>query len=705
MRAGLLILSLLAGHLCVPVTTEQVKGDQNAQDEEALLDGVCVEDDDCSTSRESVFRRSLTDKRLLDFLWFVECPCAASKRAADEYIQRVESSFAKWTQWSGRLSPDGHFRAACLAYSPLRGVALSSWSLSEKSPVHLCERVCSSDTGTNSSSSTKYDSTALILHLIYEILQGDAIAIIGGTKENLFLRPHADIHIIAIMVPMGASSLDTSKKTQSIRNKIEELIMKTKAAVLPAKMALRFFLDPFSAAARYIGDPKHAVRYRDCTHFNKALTLKSMIAGGERESSNFQAHLLSIGALVDVSDLADLSRDECIRSLNPVLWNPFMLESKMVDKCHRKSCPAKSFCSPIHGCVYKSQQRKSHDLDKAPLSGEFSTSHADLVKASKLHALSVGDKNTSAESLSFLQEPSSESDFSLADVVVGSPDQLQWSPRKSFVEKAIDLGEPLLIKDTMVTTWPAMTKWNMLYISENMGAEVLPAVKCTNTSLTFDPDVRAPLKLNLTLSYVSRNMSTGSFFSCIQHPSTDCHDDHSGHYYFGQVPEMLSKDLLPDQFLYNTEQDHTSHKQFIWISSPGMITHGHFDQDYNFFVQLIGEKRFTLWSPSQHELLSVFPRVHPMWHKSQINFRHPDIQRFPSFTKSRALQVTVRPGDVLFIPPYNWHYVETLSPSVSLSTWSHDYQLYGQMNSIYRHDHKFDLLQNATGNHYCKRWQ
>ena len=71
--------------------------------------------------------------------------------------------------------------------------------------------------------------------------------------------------------------------------------------------------------------------------------------------------------------------------------------------------------------------------------------------------------------------------------------------------------------------------------------------------------------------------------------------------------------------------------------------------------------------------------------------------RFPNFAKSRALQVVVEPGDVLYVPPYTWHYVETLSPSVSLSTWSHDYDLYDHMNAIYRHDHKFDLIKDPRG--------
>lgn len=33
------------------------------------------------------------------------------------------------------------------------------------------------------------------------------------------------------------------------------------------------------------------------------------------------------------------------------------------------------------------------------------------------------------------------------------------------------------------------------------------------------------------------------------------------------------------------------------------------------------------------------------------------------------LQVTLCPGDVLFIPKHWWHYVECTEPAVSVNTW------------------------------------
>jgi hypothetical protein len=65
----------------------------------------------------------------------------------------------------------------------------------------------------------------------------------------------------------------------------------------------------------------------------------------------------------------------------------------------------------------------------------------------------------------------------------------------------------------------------------------------------------------------------------------------------------------------------------------------------------------------------------------------------PSYPEARGLVADLEPGDVLYVPPLFYHFVETLTPSVSVSTWSHDYVLYGMMRSVYRHDHVGDRVR------------
>ena len=132
--------------------------------------------------------------------------------------------------------------------------------------------------------------------------------------------------------------------------------------------------------------------------------------------------------------------------------------------------------------------------------------------------------------------------------------------------------------------------------------------------------------------------------------------------------------------------------------------HPHVDADHNFYVQVRGTKRWTLYPTFLTPTMRPFPRIHPLWHKSQLHHNSPtnvakpaDMARFPaplwstedflptlsslvSTTNASVaasalgddgvMVVDLSPGDVLYVPPYTWHSVESLTPSISLSSWS-----------------------------------
>ena len=531
---------------------------------------------------------------------------------------------------------------------------------------------------------------------------------------HLELRPNADLHLVAF------SDLDDSRDARAPYGSSRAADDGTPGSWLPliarvldrmntnSRVAVHIFLDgDNSASTSVFGKPTLSAdaRYADCTHLNRATALKSLIRAGSAQANTLQAHLLSRGLYAEVHELGDLNRAHCVTSLNPAIWSVLSLWPSFPDKCPLgdAQCAKGTFCSPLHGCTQLNvgdNSTAAESQEKAPPPpplAPFGTSHADLAAVLTSNDSNAVGSPAPSGLLSILDDPLPSSPHAhLSDVVIGEPTILTWEPDRPFIAEVVKGGVPVVLKNSVVEAWPARHKWNMTYLAEKMDTEVLPAVKCSSSYLTFDPDKRTPLKLNLSLPFSVANMSKDTFFQCVQQPSS-CPDGLVGHYYFAQVPEPLRQDLMPDRKLYLSERDHEARKQFMWISSEGMITHGHFDQDYNIFVQLVGVKRFTLWSPSQHDLLYPYPRIHPMWHKSRINFRSPDLLRFPQFGKSQAQQVVLTPGMVLFVPPYTWHYVETLSPSVSLSTWSHDYFLYDHMNAVYRHDHSFDLIKRPKG--------
>jgi len=109
-----------------------------------------------------------------------------------------------------------------------------------------------------------------------------------------------------------------------------------------------------------------------------------------------------------------------------------------------------------------------------------------------------------------------------------------------------------------------------------------------------------------------------------------------------------------------------------WISSKGVIASCHYDMYHNFFVQVSGRKRFTLFPPSDWHNLQVFPISHPSHRQCQVNMLDPhDTAELERATGTGPIVVQVGPGDVLYLPPFWFHHVEALDASMSVNVWSY----------------------------------
>lgn len=118
----------------------------------------------------------------------------------------------------------------------------------------------------------------------------------------------------------------------------------------------------------------------------------------------------------------------------------------------------------------------------------------------------------------------------------------------------------------------------------------------------------------------------------------------------------------------------------LWVGREGLVTHTHYDCTYNFFVQLQGRKRFTLFPPTQ--LLYLYPCLHPHYGHSQVNILQPDVNTFSKYSSEGGFVAEVSAGDMLVVPPFWFHHVETLSESVSVNVWS-DAPEYALLDRIY----------------------
>ncbi|HEX4338719.1 MAG TPA: cupin-like domain-containing protein [Polyangiaceae bacterium] len=128
------------------------------------------------------------------------------------------------------------------------------------------------------------------------------------------------------------------------------------------------------------------------------------------------------------------------------------------------------------------------------------------------------------------------------------------------------------------------------------------------------------------------------------------------------LPELLSS--LPPPAV---SRGATQYRLFMGRST---VTPGHYHSfQHALLCAIHGTKRVLLYTPEDSGKLYPEPMKPEDRHyrSSQVDFATPDLARFPLFASARPLEVTLAPGDALFVPVHFWHAVYGTGPVMSTS--------------------------------------
>ncbi|OAF69497.1 Jumonji domain-containing protein 5 [Intoshia linei] len=133
-----------------------------------------------------------------------------------------------------------------------------------------------------------------------------------------------------------------------------------------------------------------------------------------------------------------------------------------------------------------------------------------------------------------------------------------------------------------------------------------------------------------------------------------------------QIP-ILEKDvIIPDYCFVGNNLNQVDINS--WIGPKGTISPAHTDPKDNFLCQIVGEKLVYLFDTSQNDFM--YPEIEGLnKNTSRVNVEYPDLEKFPNFIKAKPIITILRPGEMLYIPSKHWHYVRSLSTSISINFW------------------------------------
>ncbi|XXT19048.1 cupin-like domain-containing protein [Sorangium sp. So ce429] len=237
-----------------------------------------------------------------------------------------------------------------------------------------------------------------------------------------------------------------------------------------------------------------------------------------------------------------------------------------------------------------------------------------------------------------------------------------------FQREYVSRRRPVVLTG-VASRWPAVTRWSPEYFRDRHGRHRVVVERSRLATPSNDP-----LTYLRNRYYAEEELGEliDVMLSATQPP---------GSYYitysniFERIPELhadiepLHQTLAMPGSLPASLKARLSLRPGFWLGPAATVSPVHFDRHENFNVQITGRKAWTLFSPEDSRRLDYPALEMPSVIFSPIDVEQADARRYPLFAGARRHEVTLEPGEVLFIPAGWWHHVRTLETSISINFW------------------------------------
>ncbi|XP_076041763.1 hypoxia-inducible factor 1-alpha inhibitor-like [Oratosquilla oratoria] len=245
-----------------------------------------------------------------------------------------------------------------------------------------------------------------------------------------------------------------------------------------------------------------------------------------------------------------------------------------------------------------------------------------------------------------------------------------------MAQELISQEKPVVLTDTHLCD--SALKWDLEYLSENMGSEKYMVYASKSSRFKYWDQAKVKLHCQDFVPPTQRvDMTFPDFVTKLR----DWKPGDDRLYLQQGLNNTVGHAIVVDFLQFNWQWLNIQQKKNNWgpltsnlllVGMEGNTTPVHYDEQQNFFAQLVGYKRCILFSPDHYDKLYPHPVFHPHDRQSQVDFDNPDFERFSRLNEVRAVEAVVGPMDVLYIPMYWWHHIESLPElghTISVNFW------------------------------------
>lgn len=226
-------------------------------------------------------------------------------------------------------------------------------------------------------------------------------------------------------------------------------------------------------------------------------------------------------------------------------------------------------------------------------------------------------------------------------------DRVETISKADFLNNYVKKQKPVVI-EKLTEDWPAYRKWNLEYIKNVAGEQIVPLYDDRPVSHKdkFN-EAHAQMKMSEYLDLLVSKPTNYRIFL---------------YNLIKQVPALREDFLWPDIGLKLIKQ-----LPMLFFGGENSKVFTHYDIDYSNILHFHfhGEKRCVLFAPNQTPYLYKVP--HALISREDIDFDDPDFEKFPALKKAKGLVTTLRHGEMLYMPEGYWHYMKYLTPGFSMS--------------------------------------
>lgn len=236
------------------------------------------------------------------------------------------------------------------------------------------------------------------------------------------------------------------------------------------------------------------------------------------------------------------------------------------------------------------------------------------------------------------------------DPTFGCVPRVKELTREEFLRCYYSANRPVVITDVM-KRWSAPTRWTPEYLKSKCGHVIVEVMTGRDVDPAYEINMEQHKNKMLFGDFVDRVFSG----EC----TNDCYMTGNNHFLENPEVQCLLDDIeVCSQYL----EPEVPGFSFFWFGPGGTVTKPHHDELNILMAQVLGQKKITLVSPSESHLVYNNLGVY-----SDVDWDVPDYDSYPLFKKVHRIEVTLNPGEMLFIPVGWWHYVKGVKPSLTIS--------------------------------------